>query len=200
MLIHVAQITWANIPSKYVKDQRERKVIKAKRSPPGSLHCWSEPKQPSRPQIRNLDTSWNFDLSGNKIQVFTVPPWLHVPKKKIPNPMSRWQGPCHQVLDQRLWVLWRLRAWPQASRAFDIFWPEWMLGFLQPFNQSYEIFLPTSARPLRRTCFRCAPFWLFWCSLRGREGGRHAREKVAKWMPGFKRIREKDRLNNTLQN
>ena len=33
--------------------------------------------------------------------------------------MSRWQGPCHQVLDQRLWVLWRLRAWPQASRAFD---------------------------------------------------------------------------------
>lgn len=61
--------------------------------------------------------------------------------------MSRWQGPCHQVLDQRLWVLWRLRAWPQASRAFDRngCWASWL------FNRSISLMrLMRSSSPYLR--------------------------------------------------
>lgn len=132
--------------------------------------------------MQNLDTSWTLIKNDRKILAeikFRSSRSLHIPKKKnqVHEPMARSLSPGVGPA-----AVGAVEAAGMAS-SFSRFWPEWMLGFLvvQPFNQSYEtyeIFLPISARPLRRTCFRCAPCWLFWFSLRGREGGRHAREKV----------------------
>ncbi len=134
-----------------------------------SLLVWAKE---AIPPSQNLKSWYILELRlkdlGNKIQVFTVPPCKK--KRTFPSP---W-------VDSRVLVTrcWTSSCGCRGGCGHGLKLLALMLGFLvvQPFNQSYEIFLPTSTRPLRRTCFRCAPFWLFWCSLRGRErGGRHTK-------------------------
>lgn len=154
--------------------------------------------------MQNLDTSWTLIKNDRKILAeikFRSSRSLHIPKKKTKS-MSRWQGPCHQVLDQRLWVLWRLRAWPQASRAFDRngCWASWL------FNRSISLMrLMRSSSPYLRDLWEEHASGALHADYSDslwedvKEEGTQGK-KWAKWMPGFKRIREKDRLNNTLQN